>query len=62
MNKDADAIRDFAALRELLLKSSHPDTIREVESAPIARVDAALSAELPAVALSYADIASTMQA
>ncbi len=61
MNKDSDALRDFAALREHLLKGSHPDSVREVESVLLARVDAALAAELPAIALAYADIAATIR-
>jgi tetratricopeptide (TPR) repeat protein len=58
---DTEAIRDFQALRELVHKNSHPDTVREIESVLIGRADAALLAESPAVALSYADLASTIR-
>ena len=56
-----ESLRDFQQLRELLWKSSHPDTLREVETVLIARADAALAAEQPALALSYADLASTIR-
>lgn len=59
--QNIESLRDFQQLRELLWKSSHPDTVREVETVLIARADAALSAEEPALALSYADLASTIR-
>lgn len=60
-DESVEALRDFQQLRELLWKSSHPDTVREVETVLIARADAALAAEQPALALSYADLASTIR-
>jgi len=59
--QNIESLRDFQQLRELIWKSSHPDTVREVETVLIARADAALSAEEPALALSYADLASTIR-
>lgn len=59
--QNLESLRDFQQLRELLWKSSHPDTVREVETVLIARADAALTAEEPALALSYADLASTIR-
>ena len=60
-NQSTEALRDFQQLRELLWKQSHPDTIREVETVLIGRADSALAADQPALALSYADLASTIR-
>lgn len=59
--KDMEALRDFNSLRELVQRSSHPDTVREIETVLIGRTDAALAAEAPAIALSYADLASAIR-
>jgi tetratricopeptide (TPR) repeat protein len=56
-----ESLRDFQQLRELVWKQSHPDTVREIETVLISRADSALANEQPALALSYADLASTIR-
>jgi tetratricopeptide (TPR) repeat protein len=56
-----DSLRDFQQLRELFLKGSHPDTVREAEMELIARADALLAEQRPGDALLFADLATTIR-
>lgn len=56
-----DSLRDFQQLRELFLKGSHPDTVREAEMELIARADALLAESRPGDALLFGDLATTIR-